>query len=227
MRKFILSILAATSLAACQPETYTGSLDSPIGNWDGVKAEYYFAGDWVAEVNECEYSAVSFYEDGLCCIEGVKGAFPYTYDNSTGLLTVDNTAWAVQTLTGAEMVLEYLETIFSEEGQEEQSKADSAGEPEIPEEPGTPEGPETPEIPEVKPDENGLILPIEYNGVSINADENGYYYESGHVRVYCKFYAAKDESGAIIKDESGAVAIEFWYDSHIDHFIPLVVEVKK
>lgn len=212
MRKFILSILAATSLAACQPETYTGPLDSPIGNWDGVKAEYYFAGDWVAEVNECEYSAVSFYEDGLCCIEGVKGAFPYTYDNSTGLLTVDNTAWAVQTLTGAEMVLEYLETIFSEEGQEEQSKADSAGEP---------------EIPEVKPDENGLILPIEYNGVSINADENGYYYESGHVRVYCKFYAAKDASEAIIKDESGAVAIEFWYDSHIDHFIPLVVEVKK
>jgi hypothetical protein len=125
------------------------------------------------------------------------------------------------------MVLEYLETIFSEEGQEEQSKADSAGEPEIPEDPGTPEGPETPEIPEVKPDENGLILPIEYNGVSINADEYGYYYESGHVRVYCKFYAAKDESGAIIKDESGAVAIEFWYDSHIDHFIPLVVEVKK
>ena len=156
MRKFILSILAATSLAACQPETYTGPLDSPIGNWDGVKAEYYFAGDWVAEVNECEYSAVSFYEDGLCCIEGVKGAFPYTYDNSTGLLTVDNTVWAVQTLTGAEMVLEYLETIFSEEGeegQEEQSKADSAGEPEIPE---TPEGPEIPEIPEVKPDENGL-----------------------------------------------------------------------
>lgn len=224
MRKFILSILAATSLAACQPETYTGPLGSPIGNWDGVKAEYYFAGDWVAEVNECEYSAVSFYEDGLCCIEGVKGAFPYTYDNSTGLLTVDNTVWAVQTLTGAEMVLEYLETIFSEEGQQEQSKADNAGEPE---DPGTPEGPETPEIPEVKPDENGLILPIEYNGVSINADEYGYYYESGHVIVYCKFYAAKDASGAIIKDESGAVAIEFWYDSHIDHFIPLVVEAKK
>lgn len=205
MKKLILSILAAASLAACKPEVYTGPLDSPVGNWDGVKTDYYFNGRLVGEAEGCEYPAISFYKDGLCCIEGVKGAFPYSYENSSGLLVIDNAVWAVQTLTGAEMVMEYLETIFAEEQQESEDQE------------GT----------EVKPDENGLILPIEYEGVTIDADEHGYYYESGYERVYCRFFAAKDESGAIIKDDSGAVIIDFWYDRHIDHFIPLVVEVKK
>jgi hypothetical protein len=90
-----------------------------------------------------------------------------------------------------------------------------------------PEVPEVPEEPEVKPDENGLILPIEYNGVSIHADEHGYYYVKNDVYIYCQFYGAKDEAGSTLKDESGAVIIDFWYDGRIDHFIPLVVEVKK
>ena len=208
MKKLIFIILAAASLAACKPEVYTGKLDSPVGNWDGVRSEYYFNGEWVAETQECEYPAISFYQGGLCCIEGVKGAFPYTYDSSTELLIVDSTVWAVQTLTGTEMVLEYLERIISED-----------------DEPETPELPEEPEMPEVKPDENGLILPVEYNGVDINADEHGYYYEyyyeCGYERIYCQFYGTKDETGTLLKDESGAVIIEFWYDRHIDYFIPL------
>lgn len=217
MKKLISSIMALAAFAACKPEVYTGPLDSPVGNWDGVKSEYYFNGEWVAENEDCEYAAISFYTDGLCCIEGVKGAFPYTYDNASCLMVVDNTMWAVKTLTGTEMVLEYLERIISESDapSEIQSKADGSEEPEVPEEP------------EVKPDENGLILPIEYNGVSIHADEHGYYYVKNNVCIYCQFYGAKDEAGSTLKDESGAVIIEFWYDGRIDHFIPLVVEVKK
>jgi hypothetical protein len=210
MRKLIIFFAAAMVLAACKPEIHTGPLDSPIGNWDGVKAEYYFNGEWVAETQECEYPAISFYKEGLCCIEGVKGAFPYTYDNASGIMVVDSTVWAVKTLTGTEMVLEYLERIISED-----------------DEPETPELPEEPEVPEVKPDENGLILPVEYNGVNISADKHGYYYECGYERIYCQFYGTKDETGTLLKDESGAVIIEFWYDGHIDHFIPLVRELKK
>ena len=196
MRKLIISLGTVLALAACKPEVYTGPLDSPVGNWDGVRSDYYFNGKLVGEAEDCEYPAISFYKDGLCCIEGVKGAFPYSYENSTCRLVIDNTVWAVQTLTGAELVMEYLETIFTEE-------------------------------PEAKEDENVLTMPSEYDGVTINADENGYFYESGQERIYCRFFAARDEAGAILKDESGAVIIDFWYDHHIDHFIPLVIEVKK
>lgn len=195
MRRLIFSILAAAALAACKPEVYSGPLDSPVGSWDGVKTDYYFNGKLVGEAEGCEYTAISFYKEGLCCIEGVKGTFPYSYDNSTYMLIIDNTVWAVQTLTGVEMVIEYLETIFPEESSEASEDT------------------------EEKPDKNGLILPLEYEGITINADENGYYYESNNERTYCKFFGNKDEGGALI--------IDFWYDHHIDHFIPLVVEVKK
>ena len=220
MRKLIIFFAAALALAACKEKIYTGPLDSPVGNWDGVKAEYYFNGEWVGETQECEYPAISFYKEGLCCIEGVKGAFPYTYDNASWRMVVDSTVWAVKTLTGTEMVLEYLERIIPEddEPEEEHAKADTSEEPETP---------ESPEEPEVKPDQNGLILPIEYNGISINADEHGYYYECGYERIYCQFYGAKDETGSLLKDESSSVIIEFWYNTHTDYFIPLVVEVKK
>ena len=182
MRPFIISILAAASLAACKPETYTGPLDSPVGNWDGIQAEYYFNGDLVGETDVCEYSAISFFKDGLCCIEGIKGSFPYTYDHSSGILVVENTIWTIPTLTGGEMILKYLETTYLEGAAAFVSE---------------------------------VALPIEYKGVTIDADTYGYYYETGQGdKVYCRFYGTKD-------------AIDFWYDTHTDHFIPLVVEVKK
>jgi hypothetical protein len=186
MKKIITAILAAAALAACKPETYTGPLDSPVGNWDGVKAEYYFDGEMVGEAEVCQYSAISFYKDGLCCIEGVKGTFPYTYDNGSLILTVDNVTWAVSQLTGTQMVLQYLETTYPEDYEHT----------------------------------NNLELPIEYKGFTINADKYGYYYEVNQGdRVYCNYFGTTDKAGALV--------IDFWYDTHTDYFIPLVVEVKK
>lgn len=182
-------------MTACKPETYTGPLDSPVGNWDGVHTEYFFDGEMVAEAEGCQYSAISFYKDGLCCIEGVKGAFSYTYDPALGQLTVDKTVWSVNTLTGAEMVLEYIETLYPDPIDPEQE-------------------------PDSQPDSNGVVLPVEYKGKTINADSNGYYYEAGNTdRIYCFFYGAKDEAGTL--------TIDFWYNSHVDYFIPLVVQPKK
>ena len=182
-------------MTACKPEAYTGPLDSPVGNWDGVHTEYFFDGEMVAEAEGCQYSAISFYKDGLCCIEGVKGTFPYTYDPAFGQLTVDQVIWSVNTLTGAEMVLEYLETLYPD-----------------------PVAPDS--QPDSQPDSNGVVLPVEYKGKTINADSNGYYYEAGNTdRVYCFFYGARDEEGTL--------TIDFWYDSHVDYFIPLVVQPKK
>ena len=100
------------------------------------------------ETGGCPHTAISFYPDSLCCIEGVKGAFPYAYDNASGMLQIDSTIFGVRTLTGLEFVIEYIETIFPEEAEE----------------------PEVPEVPEAKPDENGIILPVEYEGLIINAD---------------------------------------------------------
>ena len=175
--------MAAAALAACKPEAYTGPLDSPVGNWDGVYTDYYFNGEMVGEAEDCQYSAISFYKDGLCCIEGVKGAFPYNYDQAFDLLTIDNTTWSVCTLTGAEMVLQYIETIY----------------------------PDPADVTEVQ---------NEYKGKTIYADTNGHYYiGNDQERVYCFTYVTYDEAGTPV--------VEFWYDSHIDHFIPLVVEVKK
>ena len=217
MRKVLLSILAAAAMTACKPEVYTGPLDSPVGNWDGMYTEYYFDGNMVGEAEGCQYSAISFYKDGLCCIEGVKGAFPYTYDPASDQLTVDKVIWAVKTLTGAEMVLEYIETLYPDPVEPAEAQDDNPSEGE-----GTDEGTDEGEGEEVgpKPDSNGLILPIEYKGKTINADSNGYYYEAGeNDRVYCFFFGARDEEGTL--------TIDFWYDSRIDHFIPLVVEVTK
>ena len=209
MRKLIIFFAAALALAACKEKIYTGPLNSPVGSWDGVKTEYYFNGEWVGETQECEYPAISFYEGGLCCIEGVKGAFPYTYDNASGMLQIDSTVFGVRTLTGVEFVIEYIETILPEEVQ-----PDSDSEP--------PEVPAEPEVPEVQPDKNGIILPVEYEGLIINADDNGYYYEigvEGTERIYCNFFGGKDEAGTMI--------IDFWYDNYTAHYIPLVVEPKK
>lgn len=219
-------IAALAAFAACQPEAYTGPLDYPDGSWEGIRSEYFFNGEKVADVDSCETLGVSFYKQGLCCFEGVKGAFPYTYDNETKYLQIDSTLWEVSVLTGAELVMTYLYTLYPSEPEtpevaaEEGEEPVDPSEPEEPSEPTDPEGPVEPEVPEVKPDKNGVILPAEYNGCEISADKNGYFYiDESAEKVYCKFKGWTDQDKTLI--------IDFWYDRHTDYFIPLVVESKK
>lgn len=225
-------IAALAAFAACQPEAYTGPLDYPEGNWDGIRSEYFFNGEKVADVDSCETLGVSFYKQGLCCFEGVKGAFPFKYDDQTRYLQIDSTLWEVSVLTGAELVMTYLYTLYPSEPEEPETPESpevvseegedivEPSEPVDPSEPTDPEEPVKPEVPEVKPDKNGVILPAEYNGCEINADKNGYFYiNEAAEKVYCKFKGWTDEDKTLI--------IDFWYDRHTDYFIPLVVETKK
>ena len=233
MRKLLLIFaIAVTAVIACQPEVYTGPLDSPAGNWEGVRSEYFFNGEKVADLDSCETLGISFYKQGLCCIEGVKGAFPFTYDNDTRYLQIDSTLWEVSVMTGTELVMTYLYTLYpsepetpetpevaSEEGEEPVEPSEPV-DPSEPTDPENPEEPVEPEVPEVKPDKNGVILPAEYNGCEISADKNGYFYiNEASEKVYCKFKGWTDENKTLI--------IDFWYDRHTDYFIPLVVETKK
>ena len=207
-------IAALAAFAACQPEAYTGPLDYPEGNWDGIRSEYFFNGEKVADVDSCETLGVSFYKQGLCCFEGVKGAFPFKYDDQTRYLQIDSSLWEVSVLTGAELVMTYLYTLYPSEPETLEVASEEV------EEPTDPEDPVEPEVPEVKPDKNGVILPAEYNGCEINADKNGYFYiNEASEKVYCKFKGWTDENKTLI--------IDFWYDRHTDYFIPLVVETKK
>lgn len=210
-------IAALAAFAACQPEAYTGPLDYPEGSWDGIRSEYFFNGEKVADVDSCETLGVSFYKQGLCCFEGVKGAFPFKYDDQTRYLQIDSSLWEVSVLTGAELVMTYLYTLYPSEPETPEVAAEEGEEPVDPSEP---EEPVEPEVPEVKPDKNGVILPAEYNGCEISADKNGYFYinEAGE-KVYCKFKGWTDQDKTLI--------IDFWYDRHTDYFIPLVVETKK
>lgn len=223
MKKILIYIvcLAGFLAVSCKPDAYTGPLDSPVGNWEGIRSQYLFNGEQVADIDSCETTAISFYKQGLCCIEGVKGAFAYTYDQETGYLQIDNSLWQVITLTGAEVVMQYLYTAYPPEETPEDTPEDT---PEVApaseETPETPETPENPEVPEVKPDANGVILPAEYNGFTITSNTNGYFYKNeADETVYCKFKGWKNETDSLI--------IDFWYDSHIDHFIPLVVTAAK
>lgn len=241
MRKLLLIFaVAVTAVIACQPEAYTGPLDSPAGNWEGIRSEYFFNGEKVADIDSCETLGISFYKQGLCCLEGVKGAFPFTYDNDTRYLQIDSSLWEVSVLTGAELVMTYLYTLYPSEPEEPET-AEEPAEPETPEEPTDPENPEnptepetpeeptepeTPEeptepaVPEVKPDKNGVILPAEYNGFEIYANKNGYFYKNdAGETIYCNF------KGWIDQDKN--LMIDFWFDRHTDYFIPLVVETKK
>ena len=215
MKKIIIYIvcLAGFLAVSCKPDAYTGPLDSPVGNWEGVRSQYLFNGEQVADIDSCETTAISFYKQGLCCIEGKKGAFPYIYDQETGHLQIDNSLWQVLTLTGAEVVMQYLYTAYPPEETPEVAPASE-------ETPETPDTPEEPEVPEVKPDANGVILPAEYNGFTITSNTNGYFYKNeADETVYCNFKGWKNEADSLI--------IDFWYDSHIDHFIPLVVTTTK
>lgn len=210
-------IAALAAFAACQPEAYTGPLDYPEGSWDGIRSEYFFNGEKVADVDSCETLGVSFYKQGLCCFEGVKGAFPFKYDDQTRYLQIDSSLWEVSVLTGAELVMTYLYTLYPSEPETPEVASEDGEEPDQPSEP---EEPVEPEVPEVKPDKNGVILPAEYNGCEISADKNGYFYidEAGE-KVYCRFKGWTDQDKSLI--------IDFWYDRHTDYFIPLVVETKK
>ena len=247
MKRFIYIAFAFIAFS-CQPAPYLGPLDSPVGNWDGYKGEYFFNGEMVAELDSCEFKGISFYKQGYCCIEGVKGAFPYVYNESNGDLQIDSTLWHVPTLTGAEMIMEFVDRIYPPEPEPE---PEPAPEPENPEgenpeggdegspeetpeteEPGhgsgadpeidpeQPEEPEEPAEPEVKPDKNGVILPAEYKGFTIEANKNGYFYmNAAGKKVYCGFKGWKNEADSLI--------IDFWYDSSTNYFVPMVVEIEK
>ena len=98
--KRLIYIAFAFLAFSCKPAPYLGPLDSPVGNWDGYKGEYYFNGEMVAELDSCEFKGISFYKQGYCCIEGVKGAFPFVYNESNGDLQIDSTLWHVPTQFG-------------------------------------------------------------------------------------------------------------------------------
>lgn len=210
MKKILYTIILAAAAISCKPDIYLGPLDSPVGNWEGVKGDYYFNGELVAELDSCVFSVISFYRQGYCCIEGIKGAFPFIYDNESGDLQIDSTLWSVQTLTGAEMVMEFTDRIYPEHTKtDEEQPADSEEKTDMPESPekGT-------EISEEKPDGNGVILPAEFKGFTIESDRNGYFYtDNAGNTVYCNFKGIKNAEDSLI--------IDFWYDSHINHFIPL------
>ena len=239
--KRLLYIAFAFLAFSCKPAPYLGPLDSPVGNWDGYKGEYFFDGELVAELDSCEFKGISFYKQGFCCIEGVKGAFPFIYNESNGDLQIDSTLWSVPTLTGEGMVMKFVDRIYPPEPEPEPAPepenpegGDEGSPEETPEteEPGhgsgadpetDPEQPEEPEEPaelEVKPDKNGVILPAEYKGFTIEANKNGYFYmNAAGKKVYCGFKGWKNEADSLI--------IDFWYDSSTNYFVPMVVEVTK
>ena len=190
MKKVLPYLLLLVGAFACKPEAYTGPLDSPVGNWEGIQTEYYFNNEKVADVPTCEYSAITFYDKGVCCIENVQGVFEFTYDKTTRELLIDGREWHVETLTGEKMVMEtqVTETTTKSEDSNEETEE---------------------ELPPV----------YDYKGITITMDEGGYYYMEGDEVIYCNYVGGKDENGELV--------IDFWYDSHVDHFIPLVVEVQK
>ena len=249
MKRLVYIALAFLAFS-CKPAPYLGPLDSPVGNWDGYKGEYFFDGELVAELDSCEFKGISFYKQGFCCIEGVKGAFPFIYNESNGDLQIDSTLWSVPTLTGEGMVMKFVDRIYPPEPEPENPEGENpeggdpeGGDPEggdegSPEEtpeteepehgsgadpetdPEQPEEPEEPAEPEVKPDKNGVILPAEYKGFTIEANKNGYFYmNAAGKKVYCGFKGWKNEADSLI--------IDFWYDSSTNYFVPMVVEVTK
>lgn len=203
MKKILFILMLGIAAISCKPTPYLGPLDSPVGNWEGIKGQYRFNGEMVAELDSCVFSAISFYRQGYCCIEGMNGAFPFIYDNESGDLQIDSTLWSVKTLTGAEMVMNFVDRIYPEAPVTDPEADQEAGS-ETPKE-DTQEG-------QTAPDKNGVILPAEYKGFTIEADRNGYFYinDSGKT-VYCNFKGMKNEADSLI--------IDFWYDTHTNYFV--------
>lgn len=105
-KSYIIIAIVAALIVGCKPALYTGPLDSPLGNWRSSESRYFFAGEEVFQDDSCMFSAISFYKDSLCCMEGMKGTF--RWEHSGDSLVVDSTIWRVTALTGQRMALDYL-----------------------------------------------------------------------------------------------------------------------
>jgi hypothetical protein len=200
MKKILYFIVLAAIAFSCKPEAYVGDLDSPIGNWEGIGCDYYFKGDLVGDADSSYYSAMTFYKEGLCCIEGVKGAFPYSYDAQTHILQIDAIYWAVLNLHSEDMTLKYLGRTYATPPSTDSKAEGEDGNT------GEDQGPE--------PDSNGIILPVEYRGTTIQADENDYYYmDNTGNKVYCSFVGQRNAEGLM--------NVALWYDTRTDYYVPM------
>ena len=211
--KRILILFGLTVLFACKPEVYLGPLDSPVGNWRSAESIYYFNGETVYQNNSCEYSAISFYKDSLCCIEGRKGTFKYYMSEVEDSLVVDSVAWHIEELTGKFLKLDYLEDLrwkdrVAEDGTSESLENDLSG--------GAGSGTESAPDESSKGDsEKGpIVLPVQYEGVSIVSDGNGSYMYSDleGKDVPCRYISHTDENGNLV--------IDCWFDSRHDTYKP-------
>lgn len=195
LKALVLASGVFVIINSCKPDIYKGPLDNPYGNWLGVHTDYFFNSETVAQTDACGYSVISFYRQGLCCIEGHKGALPFSYDHESSSLEVGQDRWTVTTLTGAEMVLEFIGTVIPE-----QEPDDNGGET------GTEEN-------EDGLDRNGIKLPAEFKGMTITSDGTAYFYtDKNGKQVRCYFVGTKDENGT--------TKVDFWFDTHTDRFVP-------
>lgn len=195
LKALVLASGVFVIINSCKPDIYKGPLDNPYGNWLGVHTDYFFNSETVAQTDACGYSVISFYRQGLCCIEGHKGALPFSYDHESSSLEVGQDRWTVTTLTGAEMVLEFIGTVIPE-----QEPDDNGGET------GTEEN-------EDGLDGNGIKLPAEFKGMTIISDGTAYFYTvKNGKQVRCYFVGTKDENGT--------TEVDFWFDTHTDRFVP-------
>lgn len=194
LKTLILVCGALVAISSCKPDIYKGPLDNPYGNWLGVHTDYFFNSETVAQTDACGYSVISFYRQGLCCIEGHKGTLPFSYDHESSSLEVGQDRWTVTTLTGAEMVLEFIETVIPEpepddNGGEETDTDDGSG------------------------DGNGIKLPAEFKGMTITSDGTAYFYtDKNGKQIRCYFVGTKDENGT--------TRVDFWFDTYTDRFVP-------
>lgn len=172
LKTLILVCGALVAISSCKPDIYKGPLDNPYGNWLGVHTDYFFNSETVAQTDACGYSVISFYRQGLCCIEGHKGTLPFSYDHESSSLEVGQDRWTVTTLTGAEMVLEFIGT-ENGDGSEDGSDGNEDG-----------------------LDGNGIKLPAEFKGMTITSDGTAYFYtDKNGNQVRCYFAGTKDENG--------------------------------
>ena len=193
-RSVILSAIALICIVACKPKQYLGPLDSPLGNWKSSESIYYFNGETVWQNDTCEYTAISFYKDSLCCIEGRKGTFEYHMSDEGDMLTVDSLVWEIEELTGRFLKLQYVEDLRMEE----------AGIPAEGEDDGDSED----------ADADPITLPVDYKGMSIVSDGNGGYMYLGRdgKPVPCRYIAHPEEDGTF--------TVDCWFDSRHDTYRP-------
>mgnify|MGYP001056627536 FL=1 len=172
LKALVLASGVFVIINSCKPDIYKGPLDNPYGNWLGVHTDYFFNSETVAQTDACGYSVISFYRQGLCCIEGHKGALPFSYDHESSSLEVGQDRWTVTTLTGAEMVLEFIGT-ENGDGSEDGNDGNEDG-----------------------LDDNGIKLPAEFKGMTITSDGTEYFYtDKNGKQVRCYFVGTKDENG--------------------------------